>query len=302
MDQKHFIARYEAILEGAKPFKAVEIPVKTQWDVDQYHKFIRLQQGETEKKEKIPPPAIEKVIEVQKNRAPFWFYLLHPKEASEIKVMVLTHIENRREAEAKLVHKFKLTHSRSCEIFSHFASPAQFGKRRWQEPVLLNGNTRGLKPLQKKPKNKKSPSVEVISDTNVGNVENPGISTIRLKSEIDSKTKPKVKKSDTSTQPGLKAVSVTKKINVAAALGGGLQQGQSIIITTDRERFYAGVKRILIIKLDFTDEQLLQILGKSARVKRVSSEHRTVTVELVVGNDKYEVVLPIDAVDLDLSS
>jgi len=296
MDYKHYLARYNAILEGAKPFRAVDIPVKTLWDLEQHQKLTRLQKGEIEKKEsKLPPPLEnEKAL---KRKTPYWFYLLLPKEARAIEAMVIKHINNRREAERQLVQKFQLTQRRSIEIFNHFAACAQLGKRKWEEPAPLNGNTRGLKPAQKKPKNKKSPCVEVIS-----NSVKPGSQTLRLpfKREHDSATVPNVKKSDKSALPGPKAVP-THRLNVGSTPGGGLKQGQSIVITRDRQRFYAGVKRILVIKLEFTDEQLLQILGKSAKVKSVSSKHRTVTVELVIQNDKYEVVLPIDAVDQDLS-
>jgi len=296
MDYRHYLARYNAILGGAKPCRAVDIPVKTQWDVDQHHKLMRLQKGKIEKKETVLPPPIENE-NFLKRKTPFWFYLLLPKDARAIKAMVIKHINNRREAESQLVRRFQLTQGRSSEIFNHFAACAQLGKRKWEGPAPLNGNTRGLKPAQKKPKNKKSPCVEVIS-----NSVKPGSQTLTLpfKREHDSATVPNVKKSDKSTLLGPKAVP-THKLNVGPTPGGGLKQGQSIVITRDRQRFYAGVKRILVIKLEFTDEQLLQILGKSARVKSVNSKHRTVTVELVIQNDKYEVVLPIDAVDQDLS-
>lgn len=295
MDYKHYLARYNAILEGAKPFRAVDIPVKTQWDVEQHQKLMRLQKGNIEKKETMLPPPLENE-KVLKRKTPFWFYLLLPKDAREIKAMVIKHINNRREAESQLVQRFQLTQRRSSEIFNHFAACAQLGKRKWEEPAPVNGNTRVLKPPQKKPKNKKSPCVEVIS-----NSVKPGSQTVRLpfKREHDSVTLTNVKNGNTSL-PGPKAVP-TNKLNRGSNPGGGLKQGQSIVITRDRQRFYAGVKRILIIKLEFTDEQLLQILGKSAKVKSVSSKHRTVTVELVIQNDKYEVVLPIDAVDQDLS-
>jgi hypothetical protein len=170
----------------------------------------------------------------------------------------------------------------------------------------LNGNTRSQVSLHKKPKNKKSPTVEVILKRNVGDDHKPngdGISSIP-KPDQKFPVSSTEQKNVLTLKPKLQATPKTQKNNVKARSGAivKIEPGKLIRITSDRQRFYAGVKRILIIKLDFVEEQLVHILGKTAKVRSVSSEHRTVTVELVVEKETYEVVLPIDAVDPDVSS
>jgi ABC-type oligopeptide transport system ATPase subunit len=121
--EKDYLSRVQAIFAGPNPFKPENIPVKTQWDVEQYFKMLRLQKKDINEKEKVNLPAVGNRKEY-KYQAPFWFHMFNTKEQMEIRAMVMAYINNGREAEIKLVKKFKLTHERSCEIFHYFAQVA----------------------------------------------------------------------------------------------------------------------------------------------------------------------------------
>ena len=249
-------------------------------------------------------PTLERVKEEHKNQTPFWFFRLNPKEQKEIQAIALTHVNNRIEGEDKLVQKFKLTYERSREIINHFTASAQTGKKE-KVFVPVNGNKITHKISQDKQKKKKPPCVEVISNLNLSSgAENPDkdhISPPTKKNKLPP-TASTIQECNLLSPPRLQPLPKKQKKNTALSSVSSLKPGQNILVTRDRQRFYAGVKKINNIQLDFTDEQLGPFLGKNAKVISLNYEDRTVTVILVVGNDSYEVVLPIDAVDPEIHS
>jgi len=283
-----YLERLSLIMAGPHPFKPTNIPIKTQWDIDQHWAWKRAREEEEKKAEEekkvrkrarvkdsqvqLMPP-LEGVPEESRNKIP-WFFRLNPSVRKQIQTAVYVHAFQPQKAVQFVAHNFKLTIGQSREIFHHFTVTAQTVER---VPIDLSTSSPTLPQVKRF---KQSPSVEGYSPINIDASEH-------LRLEGNSRY------ALTNLRASSK-VPITQLSDVSRRL---ILPGQLIVITGDRQRFYAGVRRIRNLQLDFTDNQLVYILGKCAKVRGVSNEHRTVTVELMVRGQSYEVVLPIDAVD-----